>query len=412
MRHLAYGKGVVSEELGKIDVRDSGLQNRKSTMTEKIEVQGYCDEKFTPVKNILAESIANGEDLGASVAVYLEGEAVVDLWGGFTDEDKTQAWQENTIINVYSTTKTMSFLCALILADRGQLNFDANVADYWPEFAQNGKADVKVWHIMDHAAGLSGVETPMIAEDLYDWDLVTSLLAAQAPWWEPGTKTGYHAITQGYLIGELVRRITGISIGEFFRKEIADPLNADFFIGVPDSEFSRIADLMPSGGDASLVTGTKKDSIANRTFKNPPVTALASRTDAWRRAEIPAANGHGNARSVAKIHSILAGKGEALGTRLLSDATAQSVMIERIGGNDMVLGMPVSFGLGFGINSTETPLAPTKNVCFWGGWGGSLALIDQDANMSFSFVMNKMHQGLMGDLRSYKLGQAIYACLK
>ena len=397
---------------GAVGVRNSGFKNRDSIVTEKIEVHGYCDEKFAAVKNVLAESMANGDDLGASVAVYLEGEAVVDLWGGCTDEGKTQAWQENTIINVYSTTKTMSFLCALILAERGQLNFDANVADYWPEFAQNGKADVKVWHIMNHAAGLSGIDAPMIAEDLYNWDLVTGLLAAQAPWWLPGTKTGYHAITQGYLIGEVVRRITGISIGEFFRQEVADSLNADFFIGVPDAAFSRIADLIPPGGDASLGTATGKDSIASRTFKSPPVTALASRTDAWRRAEIPAANGHGNARSVAKIHTILAGKGEALGLRLLSEKTAQSVMEERIGGKDMVLGIPVSFGLGFGINSSKRLLAPNKNVCFWGGWGGSLALIDQDANMSFSFVMNKMHQGLVGDLRSYKLAQAIYACLK
>jgi len=377
-----------------------------------IELNGFCDEKFSQVRDVLAESIGKGEDLGASVAVFVNGEAVIDLWGGHIDGGMTQAWQENTIINVYSTTKTMSFLCALILADRGQLDFDAPVAKYWPEFAQNGKHNVKVWHIMNHAAGLSGMDESLETVDLYDWQKITSVLAAQAPWWEPGTKTGYHAITQGYLIGELVRRISGLTIGEFFQKEVAEPLKADFFIGVPDSEFSRIADLMPHGGDASIGDGSKKDSIAARTFRNPAVNALESRTAAWRRAEIPAANGHGNARSVAKIHTILAGKGEACGVRLLSKETAEWVMKERISGNDMVLGMPVKFGLGFGINSADTPLAPNKNVCFWGGWGGSLALIDQDANMSFSFVMNKMHEGLVGDLRAYQLGQAIYAGLK
>jgi len=377
-----------------------------------VEIEGYCDEKFSQVRDVLAASLSKGEDLGASVAVFVNGEAVIDLWGGHIDEEMTKPWQKDTIINVYSTTKTMSFLCALILADRGQLDFDAPVADYWPEFAQNGKQGVKVWHIMNHAAGLSGIDEPLVAEDLYDWNKITSALAAQAPWWEPGTKTAYHAITQGYLIGELVRRITGLTMGQFFQKEVANPLNADFFIGVPDEEFSRIADLMPFGGDSSLSDGSKSDSIAARTFRNPPVSALASRTDAWRRAEIPAANGHGNARSVAKIHTILAGKGEAGGIRLLSEETAELVMKERISGKDMVLRMPVKFGLGFGINSKDTPLAPNKNVCFWGGWGGSLALIDQDAKMSFSFVMNKMHDGLVGDLRSYKLGQAIYAGLK
>jgi len=377
-----------------------------------VEVEGYCDEKFSQVRDVLAESLSKGEDLGASVAVFVNGEAVIDLWGGHIDEEMTKPWQKDTIINVYSTTKTMSFLCALILADRGQLDFDAPVADYWPEFAQNGKQAVKVWHIMNHAAGLSGIDEPLVAEDLYDWEKITSALAAQAPWWEPGTKTAYHAITQGYLIGELVRRITGLTIGQFFQKEVANPLNADFFIGVPDEEFSRIADLMPFGGDANLSDGSKSDSIAARTFRNPPVSALASRTDAWRRAEIPAANGHGNARSVAKIHTILAGKGEAGGIRLLSKETAELVMKERISGEDMALKMPVKFGLGFGINSKDTPLAPNKNVCFWGGWGGSLALIDQDAKLSFSFVMNKMHDGLVGDLRSYNLGHAIYASLK
>jgi len=283
--------------------------------------------------------------------------------------------------------------------------------DYWPEFGQNGKQEVKVWHLMDHAAGLSGLDEPLSTQDMYDWEKVTSTLAAQAPWWEPGTATAYHAITQGYLIGEVVRRITGKTFGTFFRDDIAGPLGADFYIGVPTSEFSRIGYLFPPSEDTTIEVPGDEDSIASRTFKNPSVSALESRTSEWRQAEIPAANGHGNARSVAKIHSMLACKGQAQGIRLLSEDMATAVMKERIGGTDMALAMPVRFGLGFGINGEDRLLSPNENVCYWGGWGGSLALIDQDAEMSFSYVMNKMHVGLMGDLRSYNLGQAIYGSL-
>tara|TARA_R110002072_G_scaffold89232_6_gene200014 strand:+ start:4155 stop:5294 length:1140 start_codon:yes stop_codon:yes gene_type:complete len=379
-------------------------------MSSSVEIFGECDARFSKVKDVLASSIESGEDLGASFSAYIHGEKVVDIWGGHLDEGQTQAWQEDTIVNVYSTTKTMTFLCALRLVEQGKLNFDANVAEYWPEFAQNGKQEVKVWHLLDHAAGLSGTDEPLKGDDLYDWQKVVSALEKQAPWWEPGTATGYHALTQGYLIGEVVRRITGQTIGQFFASEIAGPLQADFMIGVPESEFSRIGDLMPPGGDASLTQDGDPDSIAVRTFKYPATSALASRTPGWRKAEIPAANGHGNARSVAKIHALLANKGEAHGVRLFSEALAKQVMDVRIEGTDMALAVPMSFGLGFGINTAKL-LSPNPNVCFWGGWGGSLALIDQDAGMSMSYVMNKMHVGLVGDLRSFNLAQAMYAAL-
>lgn len=375
-----------------------------------IEIHGQCDERFAGARDALQSSLESGADLGASFAVTIDGEMVVDIWGGHLDESRTVPWGQDTIVNVYSTTKTMSFLCALVLADRGELDFDANVATYWPEFAANGKEDVKVWHLMDHAAGLSGLDEPVVTADLYDWEKITGLLAAQKPWWEPGTASGYHAVTQGYLIGEVVRRISGRTIGQFFRDEIAGPLGADFHIGVPESEFGRIGDLVPPEDNDSIQTG-EPGSIAARTFANPAVSALESRTDAWRRAEIPAANGHGNARSVARVQSILACKGEVAGLRLLSEETATSVMKERIRGMDLVLGAPLGFGLGYGVNSAETPLAPNPNVCFWGGWGGSLILVDQDARMSISYVMNKMHSGLMGDMRSGALMGAVYQAL-
>lgn len=378
-----------------------------------MQIQGECDARFGAVKDVLAASIEAGEDVGASLAVYEHGKKVVDIWGGHLDEEKSAPWDENTIVNVYSTTKTMSFLCAMLLVERGQLDFDANVADYWPEFAQNGKDTVKVWHLMDHAAGLSGTDEPLVGDDLYDWEKVTNALAAQAPWWEPGTAAGYHALTQGYLIGEVVRRITGKTLGRFFAEEIAGPLDADFLIGVPESEFPRIGNLIPPGEDVSISDQSSgdADSIAARTFRYPAATALESRTPGWRKAEIPAANGHGNARSVAKIHSVLANKGEAHGVKLFSEGLATEVMKPRLEGTDMALQVPMSYGLGFGINTAKL-LSQNDNVCFWGGWGGSLALIDQDAGLSISYVMNRMFPGLVGDMRSFNLVQAVYQGLQ
>jgi len=374
-------------------------------------VHGYCDKRFEKAREVMANSLASGADTGASFSVTLNGETVVDIWGGFLDAEKTHPWKEDTIVNVYSTTKTMSFLCALVLADRGQLDFDRPVADYWPEFAANGKAQVRVWHIMDHAAGLSGMDAMLKTEDIYDWDKVCGLLAGQAPWWEPGTATAYHALTQGFLIGEIVRRISGKTIGQFFQEEIADPLKADFFIGVPETEFHRIGNLIPPGKNTSIQVPGDEKSIASRTFRSPAIVAQDSWTPAWRKAEIPAANGHGNARSVAKIHASLACLGEAGGHRLFSEATARSVMKERISGIDMALGAPMRFGLGFGLNSADMPLSPNANTCFWGGWGGSVIIIDQDARLSMSYVMNKMYPGLMGDTRSGGFVAAVYEAL-
>ena len=371
------------------------------------EVFGFCDERFAEVRDTLAASIASGSDLGASFALTIDGEMVIDLWGGHLDDAQTKPWQEDTIINVYSTTKTMSFLTALMLADRGELDFDAPVARYWPEFSANGKQDVRVWHLMNHAAGLSGMDQPMAPEDLYDWDKMCSALAEQAPWWEPGTAVGYHAITQGYLIGELVRRISGQTLGQFFATHIAKPLQVDFHIGVPQSAFPRIANLIvDANGNAPAPVDL--ESISARTFSNPFSAAQYSWTDDWRKAEIPAANGHGNARSVARAQAPLACGGSAFGVKLFSEDIARQVMQPRISGTDLVMGTPQTFGLGFGIVSDTIPLSPNKNTCYWGGWGGSAVIIDQDARISASYVMNKMASGLTGDLRSFNLFKAVY----
>src|SRR3954447_5672718 len=288
------------------------------------EVQGTYEPAFEGVRDALAANIDSGADVGASVAVMVDGKTVVDIWGGHVDEARTEPWADDTIINVWSTTKTMSFLCALLLADRGELDFHAPVARYWPEFKAQGKESVEVRHLMSHSAGLSGWQEPMAPADLYDWEKATSLLAAQEPWWEPGTASGYHAISQGYLVGEVVRRITGQTIGSFFASEVAGPLGADFHIGTGTEHDSRIARVIPP--PPLGIEGADPTSIAVRTLSNPPLSAEQSWEEGWRRAEIPAAGGHGNARSVAAVQSVLACGGESGGVRLLSEAGCRAVM--------------------------------------------------------------------------------------
>ena len=374
-----------------------------------MEIHGHCDDRFEPVRDAFAANFEQAGDVGASFALTVEGEFLIDIWAGHRDAERRLPWERDTIVNVYSTTKTMTALCALLLADRGELDFGAPVARYWPEFAQGGKEAVEVRHLMSHSAGLSGVEGGATPELYYDWDEICARLAAQEPWWEPGSQSGYHAITQGYLVGEVVRRITGRSLGTFFREEFAEPLEADFFIGVPPEEFPRIGDLVPPASGNPGAANLPEDSIVRRTLTG--VDAAASRTEAWRRAEIPAANGHGNARSVVRVQTLLANGGRAFGHALMSPEGCARVMEEQTNGRDLVLGVPLRFGLGYGLNGDVVPVGPNPNTCFWGGWGGSTVVVDQDAHVCFSYVMNKMGEGTLGDRRGYSLGQAVFSCL-
>ena len=368
--------------------------------------QGTAQPRFAAVADLLDANVASGADVGASFCATVEGETVVDLWAGHADGEKTRAWERDTIINVYSTTKTMTALTALLIADRGELDFAKPVAHYWPEFAANGKADVTVAHLMSHSAGLSGWAEPITTEDLYDWDKATGLLAAQAPFWEPGSAPGYHALTQGYLVGEVVRRVAGQSLGTVFRTEIAEPLGADFHIGLPASEDHRVADLIPIEGDAGISAGVTDDLVLNMA-SNPGIDVLATRTRAWRGAEIPAAGGTGNARSVAEIHKLLANGGEANGKRILSEAGCRKALEVQVEGTDKILGIPVRFGLGFGLAGGMVPL-PNDECCYWGGYGGSVILIDMKARTSISYVMNRMVGTTTGDVRGFGLAMAFW----
>jgi len=378
-----------------------------------IEPHGHCAERFAAVADAFAANFgedSDPQDVGAGIAVTVEGELVVDLWHGTveTDAGPDQPWQADTIINVWSTTKTVSALACLMLADQGELDLHGRVAAVWPEFAANGKDAIEVRHIMSHTAGLSGWDAPMAPEELYDWDKATSLLAAQAPWWEPGTVSGYHAITQGYLEGEIVRRVTGQTIGQFVAEHITRPLGADFHIGTEAAHDSRVGYVIPPPTPA--VGDLAPDSIAMKTLGNPPLDARQSATIPWRRAEIPAAGGHGNARSVAQIHAPMANGGEANGVRLLGPATIDAVFEEQCHGQDLILPIVLRHGIGFGLPSESAPF-PSPRTAFWGGWGGSLAIVDLDQRMTFSYVMNRMGEGTVGDLRGITILMAIYGAL-
>lgn len=372
-------------------------------------LHGTIKPGFEPVGEAFLANFADGFEVGASVSVVHRGETVVDIWAGHTDLDRTTEWQRDTITNVWSSTKTMMFLVLLELADKGALSLHDPVRAHWPEFAANGKESVTVAHLMAHTAGLPGWDRPMQPSDFYDHDLCASALAAQAPWWEPGTASGYHAISQGYLIGELVRRVTGVSLGTYFRTTFAEPLGADFHIGTPAECDARISNVIPPAPLA--LGGADPGSIPVRTFGNPVIDAAQSWETGWRRCESAAANGHGNARSLALLQSIVSHGGEAGGRRFLGAAGVERLFEVQAEGTDLVLGMPAKFGMGYGLNSENVPISPNPRACFWGGWGGSLVVNDLDAQMTFAYVMNRMGAGTVGDLRSAGPLMATYAAI-
>ncbi|MCV7069074.1 beta-lactamase family protein [Mycolicibacterium farcinogenes] len=375
-------------------------------------VHGHCDARFTTIPDALATAIAEGEETGAAIAIDIDGELVVDMWGGHADAAKTTPWAEDTIVNVFSSTKTVTALAGLMLIDRGLITADAKVAEYWPEFAANGKQDIEFRHLLTHSSGLSGWEPPFTIEEIYDWEKSTAALATQAPWWEPGTASGYHALTHGHLIGEVLRRITGKPLKEFVREEISGPLGADFQIGARVEDHQRIADIIPADQPLDLPLDQLPE-IALKTFAGTPSPEIAN-TAAWRAADIGAGNGHGNARALARILSVISLGGTVNGVTLLKPGTVESAFEPQIEGPDVVLlGHPLRWGLGFGLPQTETvPYVPEGKICFWGGWGGSWETMNPDHRATFAYVMNKMGPGVEGSERTARYLNLFYEALR
>src|SRR5215211_5080396 len=294
------------------------------------EVHGSCDDRFSAVREALERNL-DAEELGASVAVDLDGETVVDVWGGYRDEERTTPWTEDTIVNVWSTTKCVLSLAALMLVEQGELDLDAPVGDYWPEFSAKGKKGVLVRHIMSHTSGVPAWEKPFSIRDMYDWETACERLAGQRPWWEPGTASGYHAADQGHLVGEVIRRITGVTFQAFVASEIAGPLGADFQVGAREEDWDRIAPLVPPPR-AAVDPDADMTSIAMRTWTGPVMSTKATVTPEWRKADLGALNGHSNARGVLQVMRTLT----LDGGDLLSPKTVDRVFDVQADGVDLV----------------------------------------------------------------------------
>lgn len=377
-------------------------------MTEA-QVHGTCGERFERLRAELAQNLASGEELGASIVVNVDGATVVDIWGGYQDEARTTPWARDTITNVWSTTKTVTNLAALMLVDRGQLDVYAPVARYWPQFAANGKQDIAVRHLLSHTSGVSGWDAPFSTQDMYDWEKSTSQLAAQAPWWAPGTASGYHALNQGHLVGEIIRRVTGKPLKQFVASEIAGPLGADFQIGAAERDWGRIADVVPPPPLPFDMAAIDPQGPMFKTMTGPVPDAAAANTPGWRNADMGACNGHGNARSVARILSAISLGGEVDGVSLVSQKTIELIFDEQSDGTDLVLGVPLRFGIGYGLPRLDTiPYIPDEKICFWGGWGGSIIAMDLGRRMTISYMMNRMGPGIIGSERSEAYVRAIY----
>ncbi|MGH3294266.1 MAG: serine hydrolase domain-containing protein [Trebonia sp.] len=375
-------------------------------------LHGQLDARFEPLRDVLEVSLGSTADCGLSLVVDVDGRTAVDVYGGFVDEARTRPWEQDTIVNVWSTTKTVTSLAVLMLADRGLVDLDAPVARYWPEFAAQGKEGVLVRHLMGHTSGVAGWNTPFAFDDLYDRERATAALAAQAPWWEPGTASGYHALSFGHLLGELVRRVSGRSLTRFVAEEIAGPLGADFQIGARQADWGRCAEIIPPPPLPFDLARLDPDSVLVKVATGPVANATAPNTAPWRQAEIGAANGHGNARSVARIMSALALGGVTGGVRLLTPATIEHIFREQAHGIDLFLGVPMRFGIGYGLSEpVGVPSVPEGRVCFWGGWGGSMIIMDLDRRTTISYMMNKMQPGLVGSDVAAGYLKAIYELL-
>jgi CubicO group peptidase (beta-lactamase class C family) len=382
------------------------------------QAHGHCDTRFTAIRAAFEENFRERGELGAAVAVTVGGRTVVDLWGGWADAARSRPWERDTLVNVWSTTKGPVALCAHILADRGLLDLDAPVALYWPEFAAAGKEKVLVRHLLSHRAGLAGLREPHSLEQLCDWELTTQRLAATEPWWEPGTRSGYHALTYGHLVGEVVRRVSGLRPGAFLAREVTGPLGIDFRIGLPVQDFARAAELVQpaitaTSEQAAVFAQLAPAAIAALT--NPAVSAAGANTPGWRAAEIPAANGHGTARAVAALYGVFAGRGSFGGHRLLSPESAERVREGQGSCRDLVLGAgfehETEVGLGLWLSGPDGSYGPDPLAFGHDGFGGSCGLADPEAGVSLGYVMNRMGPRIANDPRKTALIDALYSAL-
>jgi CubicO group peptidase (beta-lactamase class C family) len=371
-------------------------------------VPGTTHPAFAPLAELFEANLADGTDTGASLAVVHDGELVADLWGG--EAAPGRAWERDTLVHTWSVTKTMSALTMLVLADRGVVDLDAPVATYWTDFARD---DVLVRHVLGHTSGYAGWSEPLDAAGLMDLPYAEAMLAAQQPWWEPGTASGYHMLSHGHLLDGIVRGATGSTLAEQFRTLVAEPLGADFHLGVPEDALGRCADLVAPPQGTIDIAALPEGNLLVPTLANPFIDVGGfCNTAPWRRVSVAAANGHGNARSVARIQSVVSHGGEVDGVRLLSKETLDRIFEVQADGPDLVLLVPLRWGIGYALPHPTAPAVPEGRVCWWTGYGGSIVVNDLDRRTTVAYAMNRMVGHFTSSPRTDGYLRTAFACLE
>ncbi|PTB38783.1 uncharacterized protein TrAFT101_006813 [Trichoderma asperellum] len=376
------------------------------------QVHGNYDPKFEELRRLFQKNLDSKADVGASITVNIDGKNVVDIWGGYVDEECTRPWESDTIAGVWSCTKGVTSLALLMLIDRGLVDANAKVAQYWPEFAANGKQDIEIRHLLSHTSGLSAWEDRISFDDLPNQDALAAKLAAQGPLWEPGTASGYHAVTFAVLIAEVLRRVTGKTLKQFVAEEIAGPLNADFQIGLSDKDIPRTSNAIAHKDKPTTQAMPEPGSILFKTLTNPVFSPNFINTEKIRKADLGSFNGFANARALNRIYSVLALGGGVDGVQLLSQKTIDLIFQKQSDGIDLVMGQPVSFGIGYGLGGRgAASFMPTGRVGFWGGWGGSIFVFDVDRKLTITYAMNQMSHKIMAHGRDGEYVTAVYKAL-
>ncbi len=380
--------------------------------TSDLPINGICDSRFARVREAFVENFAKHGERGGAVMVLLAGRSVVDLWGGWSDVARANSWRRDTLVNVFSVGKALNAIAALRLVEQGRLDLDIPVARVWPEFAANGKERISLRTLLCHQAGLPALREPLPDDAMLNWPCITDALANEHPWWEPGTAHGYHVNTYGFLVGEIVRRVSGKTIGHFLRDEVLRPLHADLHIGLPASEHARVAEFQWPGNPARPKIANDDELMRWNAYWNPTGFSGGGyvNTARWREAEIPSTNGHGNARSIARLYSALANEGTIDGISVLSRECLGEATREHSVGIDIISLRPIRFGLGFQLTQPERPLGPNPNSFGHFGAGGSLGFCDPDTNLAFGYVTNDMGPRWQNP-RNGGLIKAVYGCL-
>jgi CubicO group peptidase (beta-lactamase class C family) len=374
-----------------------------------MKMNGQCEEKFESVKKLFEVLHNSNREKGSSFAVYKDGEPIIDLWSGYADADEKKIWERNTLATVWSTTKGVAAITCALAVERGLLDYKKKVSDYWPEFGVNGKEDITVEMLLSHQAGICGAQTNEV-NDFYDQELMASKLASMTPIWEPGTASGYHSMTFGWLTSELIKRVTGKTLGTYFREEIANERDIDFYIGLPQSEEYRTAEMIPFSREENKQNNGEQPNEAQKASGSGPNLLKTQNTRSWREAEIPSANGQGSACGLAKLYSLVVPSDPAL--KILQDDTVSEMTRSRIEGRDMVLGVVTRWGAGFVMNMHKVIYGPVERSFGHSGFGGSCAFGDPENKLGISYVMNQMKNNFAADGRSVALIDETYKCLK